>query len=96
MIIHSNTAAANLLPGSLAPRSKSLSQNRTTSADANQTGSNAVSNQNLTAAGAPIADEDAASETTESVRQMIIAQNAMAMTAQANSLPLRALRLLQQ
>jgi flagellin len=55
-----------------------------------------VSNQNLTAAGAPITDEDAASETTESMRQMIIAQNSMAMLAQANSVPLRALGLLQQ
>jgi hypothetical protein len=96
MIIHSNTAAANLLPSTLMARSKSLSQTRTAAAGADQVQPEAVSNQNLTAAGAPITDEDAASETTESMRQMIIAQNSMAMMAQANSVPLRALRLLQQ
>jgi hypothetical protein len=95
MIINSNTAA-NLLPATLMARSKSLSQNRTAAAGADQAQPEAVSHQNLTAAGAPIMDEDAASETTESMRQMIIAQNSMAMTAQANSVPLRALRLLQQ
>jgi flagellin-like hook-associated protein FlgL len=55
-----------------------------------------VSNQDLTAVGVPIQNEDEASNSTESARQMIIAQNAMAMMAQANSMPLNALRLLQQ
>jgi flagellin-like hook-associated protein FlgL len=55
-----------------------------------------VSKTDLTAVGNPIPDEAAASESTESARQMIIAQNAMAMMAQANSMPLSALRLLQQ
>ena len=91
MIINSNTA--NPLPTTLMARSKSLSQPRAAAASAQP---ESVSNQNLTAAGVPIADEDAASETTESMRQMIIAQNSMALTAQANSVPLRALRLLQQ
>jgi flagellin-like hook-associated protein FlgL len=55
-----------------------------------------VSTQNSTAAANPIQDEDAANATTEAARQMIIAQNALAMMAQANSVPLRALGLLQQ
>jgi flagellin-like hook-associated protein FlgL len=95
MIINSNTAAATLLPGTLTTR-KSSPQTRAGEVGANQAEHQPVSNQNLTAAGAPITDEDAASETTESMRQMIIAQNSMAMMAQANSVPLRALRLLQQ
>jgi flagellin-like hook-associated protein FlgL len=95
MIIHSNTAA-NLLPATLMARSKSTSQNRAAAADAEQAQPAPVDNQNLTAAAAPIMDEDAASETTESMRQMIIAQNSMALMAQANSVPLRALGLLQQ
>jgi len=77
-------------------RSKTLSKPGAAAAGADTAQPEAVSNQNLTAAGAPITDEDAASETTESIRQMIIAQNSMAMMAQANSVPLRALRLLQQ
>jgi flagellin-like hook-associated protein FlgL len=96
MIINSNTAAANLLPSALTARSKSPAQTRAAAAGADQAQPDAVSTKNLTAASAPIMDEDAASETTESMRQMIIAQNSMAMMAQANSLPLRALRLLQQ
>ena len=96
MIINSNTAAANLLPTTLMARSKPASQPRAAVAGADQAQPQPVSSENLTASGAPITDEDAASETTESMRQMIIAQNSMAMTAQANSLPLRALRLLQQ
>ena len=95
MIINSNTAAATLLPGTLTAR-KSSPQTRAAEVGANQAQPEAVSNQNLTAAGAPITDEDEASKTTESVRQMIVAQNAMAMMTQANSMPLRALRLLQQ
>jgi flagellin len=95
MIINSNSVA-NLLPSALTVRNKSTSQNRAATTSADQAQPEAVSNQNLTAAGAPIMDEDAASETTESMRQMIIAQNSMAMMAQANSMPLRALRLLQQ
>jgi len=95
MIINSNTAA-NFLPAALTARSKSSSQTRSAAESAEQAQPEAVSNQNLTAAGAPIMDEDAASETTESMRQMIIAQNSMAMMAQANSAPLRALRLLKQ
>ena len=95
MIINSNTAA-NLPPTTLMARSKTLSKPGAAVTGAEQTQPEAASNQNLTAAGAPIMDEDAASETTESMRQMIIAQNSMAMLAQANSVPLRALRLLQQ
>jgi len=96
MIINSNTAAATLLPSALTARSKSPSPARAAAADTEQAQPNAVSTQNLTADSAPITDEDAASKTTESMRQMIMAQNSMAMMAQANSLPLRALRLLQQ
>jgi hypothetical protein len=96
MIINSNTAAASQLPATLLARGKSVSEKRAPAAGVAQAPLTSVSNQNLTAAGAPISDEDAASETTESMRQMIIAQNAMAMMAQANSMPLRALRLLQQ
>ena len=95
MIINSNTAAANLLPPTTMAR-KSTSKTSAPEIGADQAELTSVSNQNLTAAGAPITDEDAASETTESIRQMIIAQNSMAMMAQANSVPLRALRLLQQ
>jgi len=95
MIIHSNTSAANLLPSTLMAR-KPSSKNSTPEIGADQAELTPVSNENLTAAGAPITDEDAASETTESMRQMIIAQNSMAMMAQANSVPLRALGLLQQ
>ena len=94
MIIHSNAAAANILP-SPAPRGKSISQNPAT-LGADQAQLTSVSDKDLTAAGAPIQDEDEASNSTESARQMIIAQNAMAMMAQANSMPLSALRLLQQ
>lgn len=96
MIINSNTVAANLLPTTLMARSKSTSQPRAAAVGADQAQPEPVSNQNLTAAGAPITDEDAASKTTESMRQIIIAQNSMAMMTQANSVPLRALRLLQQ
>jgi len=95
MIINSNTAAANLLPTTMA-RSKSASPKTVADLGADETQLNSVSTQNLTAAGAPINDEDTASETTESMRQMIIAQNSLAMMGQANSLPMRALRLLQQ
>jgi len=95
MIIQSNSSAANLLPGTLAPRGKSISKNPAT-VGADQAELTSVSDKNLTAAGAPIQDEDEASNSTESARQMIIAQNAMAMMAQANSMPLSALRLLQQ
>ena len=95
MIINSNMAATNLLPGTLPSRAKTVSKN-SPALDADQAQFSSVSEKNLTAAGEPITDEDAANETAESVRQMIIAQNSMAMMAQANSLPLRALRLLQQ
>lgn len=96
MIINANTTAANLLPGTLPTRKKSTSENPAASIGADEAELSSVSDKNLTAAGDPINDEDAASETAESMRQMIIAQNSMAMTAQANSMPLRALRLLQQ
>jgi flagellin-like hook-associated protein FlgL len=95
MIIHSNTAAANLLPGTLASRAKSISKDAAT-VGADKAELSSVSKTDLTAVGDPIPDEAAASESTESARQMIIAQNAMAMMAQANSMPLSALRLLQQ
>jgi len=96
MIINSNTAAANFLPGTLSARKKSASENPAGSVGADQAKPSSVSNKNLTAAGGLITDEDTASETTESVRPMIIAQNSLAMMAQANSVPLRAFRLLQQ
>jgi hypothetical protein len=96
MIINSNTTAANLLPTTLMARSKTHSKSSAAAEGADQAQPQPVSSQNLTAAGAPITDEDAASQTTESMRQMIIAQNSMAMMAQANSVPLRALGLLQQ
>jgi flagellin-like hook-associated protein FlgL len=95
MIIHSSAVAANPLPGTLAGRGKTLSKN-SPAIGADQAQLTSVSKQDLTAAGAPIQDEDAAGETAEAARQMIIAQNAMAMLAQANSMPLSALRLLQQ
>jgi flagellin-like hook-associated protein FlgL len=95
MIIHSNTAAANLLPGTQASRAKPISKN-SAAVGADKAELSSASDTNLTAAGDPIPDEDTASESTESARQMIIAQNAMAMMAQANSMPLSALRLLQQ
>ena len=96
MIINSKTAAANLLPPATMARSKSAPPKTVAELGADEALVNSVSTQNLTAAGAPINDEDTASETTESMRQMIIAQNSMAMMGQANSLPMRALRLLQQ
>jgi hypothetical protein len=96
MIINSNTSAADLLPTTLMARSKSSSKSSAAAVGADQAQPEPVSNQNLTAAGAPITDEDTAIETTESMRQMIIAQNSMAMMTQANSVPLRALGLLQQ
>ena len=95
MIINSNVSAGNILPGAPAPRGKSISQNPA-NVGADQAQLTSVSDQDLTAAGAPIKNEDEASNSTESARQMIIAQNTMAMMAQANSLPLNALRLLQQ
>jgi hypothetical protein len=95
MIIHSNAAAANLLPGILANRPKSIFKNPA-AVGADKAELTSVGNTNLTAAGNLITDEAAASESTESARQMIIAQNAMAMMAQADSMPFRALRLLQQ
>jgi len=95
MIINSNTSAASLLPATLTAR-KAVSKNPAPTVDADQGQLTPVSNQNLTAAAAPIQNEDEANATTESARQMIIAQNAMAMTAQANPSALRALRLLQQ
>ena len=95
MIIQSNPATANILTGTSASRGKSISKNpAATGADEAQLSS--ASEPDLTADANPIPDEDAASKTTESARQMIIAQNAMAMMAQANSMPLTALRLLQQ
>lgn len=95
MIINSNASAANLLPATLAAR-KSASKHSAPAIGADEAQLTSVSNQNLTAAAAPIQNEDEANATTESARQMIIAQNSMAMMAQANSLPLNALRLLQQ
>ena len=95
MIINSNTAA-NLLTATVMARNKTISKPQATANGADDVQPNTVSNENLTAAGTPIGNEDAASETTESMRQMIIAQNSLAMMAQANSVPLRALRLLQQ
>lgn len=95
MIINSNPAAANLLPTTLMAR-KPSSKNSAPEIGADQAELTPVSNENLTAAGAPIENEDEASATTEAARQMIIAQNTMAMMAQANSVPLRALGLLQQ
>ena len=95
MIINSNMAAANLLPGTPAPRGKSISKTPP-DVGADQAQLTSVSDTNLTAAGAPIQNEDEASNSTETARQMIIAQNTMAMMAQANSMPLSALRLLQQ
>jgi hypothetical protein len=95
MIINSNTAATNILPGTPAPRGKSISKDPTAEG-ADQVQFTSVNHTDLTAAGAPIQDEHEASNSTESARQMIIAQNAMAMMAQANSMPLSALRLLQQ
>jgi flagellin-like hook-associated protein FlgL len=95
MIIHANAATANLLPGTLSGRAKTFSKSPAP-VGANQAQLNPVSAKNLTAAGVPVTDEDSASESTEAARQMIIAQNAMAMMAQANSMPLNALRLLQQ
>jgi flagellin-like hook-associated protein FlgL len=95
MIINSNVAAASLLPATPASRGKSISKNPATIGE-DQAQLTSVSDQDLTAAGAPIQNEDEASNSTESARQMIIAQNAMAMMAQANSMPLSALRLLQQ
>lgn len=95
MIINSNMAAANLLTGTPANRGKAASKN-SPEVGVDQAQLTSVSDKILTAAGDPIPDEDAASESTEAARQMIIAQNAMAMMAQANSMPLNALRLLQQ
>jgi flagellin len=95
MIINSNVPAANILPGAPAPRGKSAANNPA-DLGADQAQLSSVSSDNLTAAGAPLEDEEAASKSTEMARQMIIAQNAMAMMAQANSMPLNALRLLQQ
>jgi len=96
MIIQSNLPAANLLAASTAPRAKSISQNPAASAPDSAQPVTAGGTTTLTAAGTPITDEDAASSSTESIRQMIIAQNAMAMTAQANVSSLSAIRLLQQ
>jgi flagellin-like hook-associated protein FlgL len=95
MIINSNTAAANLLPTTTMAR-KSTSKHSAPEIGANQAQLTSVSSDNLTAAGAPIQNEDEANATAEAARQMIIAQNSMAMMAQANSVPLRALGLLQQ
>ena len=95
MIISSNVAAANIPPATPASRGKTISKSPA-AVDAGQSQLTPVSDENLTAAGAPIPDEDAAGKSTESARQMIIAQNAMAMMAQANSMPLNALRLLRQ
>jgi len=95
MIIQSNAAAANIFPATPTARGKSVSQSPA-AVGADQTQLTPVSDENLTAAGAPIQDEDEAGKSTESARQMIIAQNAMAMMAQANSMPLNAVRLLRQ
>jgi hypothetical protein len=95
MIINSNTAAANLLPATTTAR-KSTSKNSAPEIGADQVQLTSVSNQNLTAAGAPIQNEDEANATTETARQMIIAQNALAMMAQGSPTALRALQLLQQ
>ena len=94
MIINSNMAANNLL-GTPASRPKSTSNN-SPAIGADQAQLSAASETDLTAAGAPIQDVDEARNSTEMARQMIIAQNSLAMMAQANSLPLNALRLLQQ
>ena len=95
MIISSNVAAANIPPATPASRGKTISKSPA-AVDADQSQLTPVSDETLTAAGAPIQDEDEAGKSTESARQMIIAQNAMAMMAQANSMPLNALRLLRQ
>jgi flagellin len=56
----------------------------------------AVSEDNFTAAASQIPDVDAALASTESARRSILGQPAMALLAQANSIPQAALRLLQQ
>ena len=94
MIINSNMAANNL-PGTLANRPKTISKDSAT-LGADQAQLTSTSETDLTAAGNPIPNENAARESTEMARQMIIAQNSLAMMAQANSMPLNALRLLQQ
>jgi flagellin-like hook-associated protein FlgL len=75
---------------------KSTSKHSAPEIGADEAQLTSVSNRNLTAAGAPIQNEDEANAATEAARLMITAQNAMAMMAQANSVPLRALGLLQQ
>ena len=95
MIIQSNAATANIFPATPGARAKTISKNPA-AVGADQSQLTQVGDDNLTAVGAPIQDEDAAGKSTESARQMIIAQNAMAMMAQANSMPLNALRLLRQ
>jgi|GEM_PF-2117594 len=97
MIINSNVTSNAPLHSPRAKHSKKVSENDATVGVAHaQPASPMVSGNNLTAAGSPIQDEDAAMQSTESARQMIIAQNAMAMLVQANSMPQSALRLLQQ
>jgi len=51
--------------------------------------------ENLQASESRISDVDVATEMTEFTRQQILAQSAVAMLAQANSLPKMALQLIQ-
>lgn len=97
MIINSNMTSNAPLHSPRAKHHKQISENDTKVGAAQvRTTAQVTSHKNLTAAASPIQDEDAATQSTESARQMIIAQNAMALLAQANSMPQSALRLLQQ
>lgn len=96
MIVNSNLPAATFAAQSKARSGKNISEgNAQQGADEAQL-TPELSETDLTAAGPAIQDEDAAKAGMEQARQMIAAQNAMALRAQANSLPQRVLQLLQQ
>jgi flagellin len=101
MIINTHTAPFNNLPTAPARPGKLLAETRATEgakkAQLTLTGEPpAVSKENFTAVNSQIQDVNVAEESTEYARQSILGQPAMAMLAQANSMPQSALRLLQQ
>jgi flagellin-like hook-associated protein FlgL len=102
MIINSSTTTPynNLPPTPARPSKPPAPASATAGIDQAQISSTgeqlAVGNDNFTAVDSPIQDMDAANAAAEFARNSILGQPALAMQAQAGSIPLSALHLLQE
>ncbi|HXT11674.1 MAG TPA: hypothetical protein VN873_08925 [Candidatus Angelobacter sp.] len=96
MIISPNQVISNFLPTGNTARKKSISEGSVAVGADQAEITSAMSETDLTAAGAPIPDEGSAMASVERARSLIISQNALAMLTQASGLRPEALQLLQQ